>query len=293
MLSRVARRVARPALQPSLGSAAAPAAPLSSLSSTASLDASFDLRGRNAIVTGASSGLGNHFARVLASRGCRVAVLARREERLSELVALMNNDNGECVRDSFARRLDVTDTGQVGEVLRNVGEELGGQIDIVVNNAGVGDGTMALDTTEDEYDRIMDTNQKGCFFVAQAAAAEMVRAGNAGSIINVASVAAFKTLPGLCVYSASKAGLVHMTRGLATEWARHGIRVNAICPGYISTEMNAPLWETEAGKRIIKQVPQRRLGTEQDLDGALMLLASDAGAFMTGACINVDGGLSL
>ena len=255
------------------------------------------LAGRVALVTGASSGLGLHFSRVLAGAGASVAVCARRTERLKDLVQQIESAGG--MARAFA--LDVTDVRSVRSCFGKVAEDLGG-IHVCVNNAGVAEAKPALALDEEDWDWTADTNLKGAFFVAQAAAAAMREEGNhtgaasapggegGGSIINVASVAGLRTLGNLSAYCATKAGLLHLTQQLAQEWARYGVRVNAIAPGYIETDMNKEFFATEAGQRLIQGIPQRRLGEAGDLDGALMLLATDAGKFMTGSTIAVDGG---
>ncbi|MCQ0989276.1 SDR family oxidoreductase [Jiella marina] len=240
----------------------------------------FDLSGKTALVTGASGGLGAHAARVLAMAGAAVTLGARREGALSEVVESIEGEGGT----ARAISLDVTDAKSVEAAFA------GEAFDIVINNAGVTATTFAIDLSEDEWDKILDTNLKGAFLVAQAAAKALKAAGKGGAIVNIASILGLRVAAGLMPYAVSKAGLVQMTRATALEWARFGIRVNALCPGYIETPLNADFFATDAGKAMIKRIPQRRLGQESDLDGALLLLCSDAGAYITGAELAVDGG---
>jgi NAD(P)-dependent dehydrogenase (short-subunit alcohol dehydrogenase family) len=228
---------------------------------------SFGLEGKTALVTGASSGLGEHFARTLAAQGTRMILTARRSDLLQSLAASLP--------DARAMALDVQDASSIDRLWQEVGA-----VDILVNNAGVAGGGPLLDQDEAEWDRIMDTNARGAYLVARGAARAMVAAGRRGSIINVASILGLRQAAQVGPYAISK----------AAEWARHGIRVNALCPGYISTPLNAAFWEMDAGKALIGRIPQRRLGQPEDLDGALLLLASDLGAYITGAELVVDGG---
>ncbi|MFN3614993.1 MAG: SDR family oxidoreductase [Rubrimonas sp.] len=238
------------------------------------------LAGRSALGTGASSGLGAHFARLLAGHGVAVTAAARRVERVQALCADIAAQGGR----AEALRMDVADPASVAAALD------GRRFDIVVNNAGVTLSRAALDHDAAAVDAIIDTNLKGAFHVARAAAATMRAAAMPGAIVNVASILGLRVAGHVAAYAASKAGLVQLTRALALEWARHGIRVNALCPGYIETELNRDFFATEAGQALIRRVPQRRLGRPQDLDGALLLLVSDMGGFITGADLAVDGG---
>ncbi len=236
-------------------------------------------------MTGASSGLGEHFARTLAANGAQVVLAARREERLAALVAEIGAAGGRAV----AVRMDVTD----GESVRAgfaTAAELVGPVDVTINNAGISAPGGSLELPEAEWDRVVDTNLRGAWLVAQTAARQLVAAGRPGRIVNIASIVGLRTIGQLAPYAAAKAGLIHLTRTLAMEWARHSIQVNAIAPGYFETDINREFWATPAGKRLIERIPQRRLGKPRDLDGALLLLASGAGAFMTGSVIVVDGG---
>ncbi|MCW5892095.1 MAG: glucose 1-dehydrogenase [bacterium] len=245
----------------------------------------FDLSGRVALVTGASSGLGLHFARTLAAHGASVAVAARRRERLAALVGTITAAGGR----ALAVPLDVEDGASVRAAVAAATDEMG-PIDVLVNNAGLAITTPALDVAEADWDRVMNTDLRGAWLVAQAVARTLVAAGRGGSIVNVASITGLRPVGHLPAYAAAKAGLIHLTRVLAMEWARHDVRVNAIAPGYIETEMNRDFWSTPAGRRLVDRIPQRRVGRPADLDGALLLLASDASRFMTGSLVVVDGG---
>lgn len=247
-----------------------------------------DLSGKVALITGASSGLGARFAKVLASAGATVALAARRVERLKELRAEIDADGGE----AHVYQLDVTDLASVRGCIARVEQDFK-KIDILVNNSGVSATARITDTTEEDYDFVMNTNAKGAFFVAQQTAKVMIAHKTAGRIINIASVAGMKVMSQLSVYCMSKAAVVHMTRAMALEWGRHGINVNAICPGYIVTEINAAHFETEAGQKLVSLLPRRRAGKPEDLDGILMLLASDESRFVNGAAITADDGLAV
>ncbi len=254
-------------------------------SATAGMEQRFRLDGKVALVTGASSGLGEHFALTLAAAGAAVALAARRTDRLRELAARAAERG---VR-AHVVAMDVTRRASVAEGFDAVQSELG-PVSVIVNNAGVAVSEKALALDEASWDRVIETNLKGAWLVAQAAAQRMVEAGCGGSIVNVASIAAFRVAGAIAPYAASKAGLVQLTRALALEWARHGIRVNAIAPGYIVTDINREFFTSPAGEAMVKRIPQRRLGRPEDLDGALLLLASDASRYMTGSTVVVDGG---
>jgi len=249
------------------------------------MSSSPDLRDRPALVTGASGGLGAHFARTLARHGAPVALAARRVERLEALAEEIRGDGGEAV----AVELDVTDTRSVADALADA-ERVIGTVRILINNSGIASPAAVLETGDEDWRRVLDTNLTGAFLVAREAARRMVAAKQAGSIVNIASILGFGVISGLASYAASKAGLKHLTEAMALELARHRIRVNAIAPGYIETDMNRAFFRSEAGQAMIKRIPQRRLGQPQDLDGALLLLASDASDFITGATLVVDGG---
>jgi NAD(P)-dependent dehydrogenase (short-subunit alcohol dehydrogenase family) len=241
----------------------------------------FDLSGKTALVTGASSGLGAHFAKCLGQAGATVVLAARRADRLKSLQA-------ELAAASIKARaveLDVTSGGAVTAAL-----DAAGPIDILVNNAGISIVKPALEMPEKDWDAVVDTNLRGAWLMAQGAAKRWVADKRPGVIVNIGSILGLRTIGQVAPYNASKAGLIHLTRALAMEWARYGIRVNAICPGYIETEMNSDFWKTPGGQRLIERIPQRRIGQPEHLDGALLLLASDAGEFMTGSVVTVDGG---
>ena len=248
----------------------------------------FNLSGKVALVTGASSGLGARFAKVLADAGATVALAARRVERLKELRAEIDAEGGE----AHVYELDVTSVSSIRACVGQVEEDLK-KIDILVNNSGVSSQGRILDVTEEDYDYVMTTNTKGAFFVAQQVAHLMTAQKTQGRIINIASVAGLRALSQLSVYSISKAAVVHMTRAMAVEWGRYGINVNAICPGYIETEMAADFLTTEAGQRFVASMPRKRFGVPADLDALLLMLCSGAASrFINGAIINADDGFT-
>jgi NAD(P)-dependent dehydrogenase (short-subunit alcohol dehydrogenase family) len=240
-----------------------------------------DLSGKSALITGASGGLGLHFAKVLSGHGARVTLAARRAEALEAGRKQIVDAGGT----AEVLALDVADAGSVGDTFARLPPFY-----IVVNNAGISGAGRAMDLSERDWDAVMDVNLKGAFLVAQAAARAMKEGERGGSIVNIASIAGLRVAGDLSAYAASKAGLIQLTKALALEWARFGIRVNALCPGYIETDINRDFFATPAGEAMVKRIPQRRLGRPEDLDGALLLLASDAGRYMTGSVIAVDGG---
>ncbi|MCS6879304.1 MAG: glucose 1-dehydrogenase [Geminicoccaceae bacterium] len=246
---------------------------------------SADLSGKVALVTGASSGLGLHMARTLARAGAAVALAARRLERIEAEARPLRAEG----RRAVAVPLDVTDPRSVEEGLARARAALG-TVTVLVNNAGIAHTDRALELPPATFRSVLATNLEGAFLVAQAAARAMIEAKVGGSIVNVASILGFRVAGRVAAYAASKAGLVRLTEALALEWARFGIRVNALAPGYIETDLNREFFASEAGKAMIARVPQRRLGRMEDLDGPLLLLASDASAYMTGTTIVVDGG---
>ncbi len=245
----------------------------------------YRLDGQVALITGASRGLGRHFARTLSRAGAKVAACGRSKDLLQELIEEITADGGS----AWSFRLDVTDSANVAATVKSVTENLG-PINILVNNAGIAIIKPALDVGEADWDTVIDTNLKGVWLVAHAVAQEMVKNGTGGKIINIASVASTTVLGRASSYCASKAGVTQLTRALAVEWARYGIQVNAIAPGYIGTDMNKEFFDSALGHKVVERIPQRKIGTPGDLDGALMLLASDASRFMTGSVILVDGG---
>jgi NAD(P)-dependent dehydrogenase (short-subunit alcohol dehydrogenase family) len=245
----------------------------------------FSLAGKTALVTGASSGLGHHFAQTLSGAGAKVVLAARRVDRLAALAETIRSTGGQ----AHVVALDVTDGAAVTSAFAE-GEKALGPIDIVVNNAGIPSHSWALKTSEEEWRAVMAVNLDGVFRVAQAAGRRMVAAGRPGSIINIASILGIAVMKTLAPYSASKAAVISLTRSMALELARSGIRVNAIAPGYFATEINGDFWLTAAGQKMVAGIPFGRIGNLAELDGPLLLLASDAGAFMTGSTLTVDGG---
>lgn len=248
----------------------------------------FVLDGKVALVTGASSGLGRQFALTLAKAGAKVAIAARRAEKLDELAQEIAQFDGR----AMPVTCDVTDLDSVQAAVAAAETELG-PISILINNSGVAAQKKIVDTEEGDYDFVMDTNVKGAYFVAREVAKAMIRHDIPGRIVNIASVAGLKVLKQLSVYCMSKAAVVQMTKAMAMEWGSHGINVNAICPGYIETEMNREFWATESGMRMIKGLPRQRVGDPDDLDGLILLLCSDDSRFINGAIIAADDGLSV
>ena len=246
----------------------------------------FDLTGRRALVTGASSGLGRHFAEVLADAGAAVVLAARRVNHLDAAVATLRARGAA----AFAVEVDVTDRCSVRTALARAAEQLHGPADVLVNNAGVTDTKRALEFDDADWNRIIATNLTGAWTVAQESARALAAANVGGSIINVTSILATRVAGGVSPYCASKAGLRHLTQALALELARFRIRVNSLAPGYIATELNREFLASKAGETLQSRIPARRFGSLADLDGALLLLASDAGSYMSGSEIVVDGG---
>jgi len=252
-----------------------------------------NLKEKVALVTGASSGLGERFARVLAANGALVVLAARRVERLKELRAQIESAGGE----AHVVALDVTDQDAIGAAVEEVAGTVG-PIDILVNNSGVSTQQRLTEVAPTDFDHVFGTNVRGAFFVAQAVARQMIGRAKAtpnfqGRIVNIASVAGLRVLPQIGLYCMSKAAVLHMTRAQALEWGRYGINVNAICPGYIRTEINDEHWDTEAGKKLIGLLPRRRIGEAADLDGTLLLLVAEESRFVNGAIITVDDGMSI
>ena len=255
-----------------------------------------DLSGRIAFVTGASSGLGAQFARTLARAGAGVVLASRRIEKLKELRARIEGEGG----DAHVVELDVTDHDSIKAAVAHAETEMG-SIDILVNNSGVSTTQRLQDVAPEDYDYVFDTNVKGAFFVAQEVGKRMLARSQGaapgsftgGRIINVASMAGLKVLPQIGVYCMSKAAVVHMTRAMAMEWGRFGINTNAVCPGYIDTEINHHHWNTEQGKKLMDMLPRKRVGQPQDLDALIVMLASDQSHFINGAIIAADDGFAV
>jgi NAD(P)-dependent dehydrogenase (short-subunit alcohol dehydrogenase family) len=244
-----------------------------------------DLGGAAALVTGASSGLGAHFARLLAANGAKVALAARRLDRLTALAGEIEGRGGR----ALPVECDVTAPASVEAAVSAAETELG-PITILINNSGIAVAKRVLETSETEWDQVLDTNLKGAFLMAQAVARHLKALGRPGTIVNIASIVGLRSMGQLASYAASKAGLIHLTRNLALELAPLGIRVNALAPGYIETDLNRDFLAGPAGQAIAKRIPTGRFGQPDDLDGALLLLASDAGRYINGAVIPVDGG---
>jgi 3-oxoacyl-[acyl-carrier protein] reductase len=245
----------------------------------------FDLTGRVAMVTGASSGLGVRFAEVLAGAGATVALVARRTDRLAAVKARIEKAGGR----ALAIPADVVDRGAMRKAFDEA-QAAFGCVSILVNNAGIAHSTRAVELTEEEWQRVVAINLDAVFFWSQEAARRMLAAGEHGAIINIASVLGFGVAKGTAAYAVAKAGVVQLTRALGLELAFKGVRVNAIAPGWIVTDINRDYLTSEAGAALKREIPVGRFGEERDLDGALLLLASDAGRFMAGTTIVVDGG---
>lgn len=251
-----------------------------------------NFEGKIALITGASSGLGARFAKVLAMGGAQVVLAARRIDRLKELRAEIEADGGA----AHVVSLDVTDYASIKSAIAHAETEAG-PIDILVNNSGVSTTQRLLDVTPDDFAFVMDTNLRGAFFVAQEAAKRMIARAKGDPkkqhrIINIASVGGLRVMPQLGVYCMSKAGVIQMTKAMAVEWGRYGINVNAICPGYITTELNRDHLAGEQGHKLIEMLPRKRMGKPEDLDGLLLLLAAEESHFMNGAIITADDGLT-
>jgi 3-oxoacyl-[acyl-carrier protein] reductase len=245
----------------------------------------FDLTGETALVTGASSGLGRRFARVLAANGARVVLVARRADRLAAIRDEIVDRGGQAI----AVEADVTSRAAMARAFDKA-EEAFGAVTILVNNAGIAHSGRAVDLPEEEWRRILSTDLDAVFFCAQEAARRLLAAKKKGAIVNIASVLGFGVAKGVAAYATAKAGVVQLTKALALEWAFRGIRVNAIAPGWFVTEINEDYLASDEGKAMTRSIPMGRFGAEGDLDGALLLLASKAGGYLTGATIVVDGG---
>jgi len=257
---------------------------------------SIDLSGRVAFVTGASSGLGAQFARTLARAGAGVVLASRRVEKLKDLRAQIEAEG----EDAHVVALDVTSLDSIKSAVAHAETEMG-SIDILVNNSGVSTTQRIQDVTEEDYDYVFDTNLRGSFFVAQEVGKRMLaRARGAapgtytgGRIINIASTGGLRVLPQIAVYAMSKAALIHMTKAMALEWGRFGINVNAICPGYIDTELNHHHWDTEQGRKLVQMLPRKRVGQPEWLDALIVMLASKESHFVNGAVIAADDGFGV
>jgi len=257
---------------------------------------SIDLSGRVAFITGASSGLGRQFARTLASAGAAVVLASRRVDKLKDLRAIIDAEGG----DAHVIELDVTDHASIKSAVAHAETEVG-SIDILVNNSGVSTTQRLQEVSPEDYDFMFDTNVKGAFFVAQEVGKRMLaRAKGAapgsftgGRILNIASVAGLRVLPQIGVYCMSKAAVIQMTKAMALEWGKFGINVNALCPGYIDTEINHHHWQTDAGQKLVQMMPRKRVGQPQDLDAMLVMLCSDQSHFINGAVIAADDGFGL
>jgi len=249
---------------------------------------SFDLSDQVALVTGASSGIGRHLALLLAAAGAKVALAARRSDLLTEVTREIEAEGGTAV----PIVLDVTNPDSVAAAVAEAERALG-PVNLLVNNAGVTIAKPVLEHTEADWDQVLDTNLKGAWLITREFAAHLVARGRPGRVVNIASILAERAIPQGPSYCAAKAGLVHLTHVLAMELARYGILVNALAPGFIETDLTRAFLRSEAGKRLQARIPLRRLGRPDDLDGAMLLLASPAGAYLTGAVITVDGGHSV
>lgn len=248
----------------------------------------FDVSQQTILITGASQGLGRRFARVLSAHGAAVVLAARQIGKLKDLAEELVAKGGRAV----AVEMDVTNNASIAAAIDSAESKLG-PVSVLINNAGIAIEKLAVEQTEADWDAVVGANLKGAYFAATEVARRMIGRQQEGNIINVASVLGLGVTKFLSPYSASKAGLIHVTKSLALELAPNKIRVNALAPGYIDTEMNHAFWSTPAGERLTKAIPQRRVGTESDLDGAIMLLASTASRYMTGSVITVDGGYLL
>lgn len=257
---------------------------------------SMDLSGRVALVTGASGGLGAQFAKTLSRAGAAVVLASRRMDKLKDLRAQIEAEGG----DAHVVMLDVTDTASIKSAVAHAETEVG-PIDILVNNSGVSTTQRIQDVAEEDYDFIFNTNVKGAFFVGQEVGKRMLArargtapgAFSGGRIINIASMAGLRVLPQIGVYCMSKAAVVQMTKAMALEWGKFGINVNAICPGYIDTDINHHHWETEQGKKLVQMLPRKRIGNPEDLDALLVMLASGQSHFINGAVIAADDGFGI
>jgi len=248
----------------------------------------FDVSKEIILITGASQGLGRQFARVLSAHGAAVALAARQTAKLKTLEQEINAKGGRAV----AVAMDVTDTASIAGAI-DAAEAALGPITVLINNAGIAVEKLAIDQTEEDWDAVIGANLKGAYFAATEIARRMIARKQGGNIVNIASVLGLSVMKFLSPYTISKAGIVQATKAMALELAGSGIRVNALAPGYIDTEMNHEFWTTPAGEKLTKRIPQRRVGSESDLDGTILLLASSASRYMTGSVVTVDGGFLL
>ncbi|KPG01255.1 2-deoxy-D-gluconate 3-dehydrogenase [Rhodopseudomonas sp. AAP120] len=252
------------------------------------MDQLFDVSNEVILVTGASQGLGRQFARVLAERGAAVVLAARQTDKLKALEQEIKDKGGRAV----AVQMDVTDLASMASALDQAEAALG-PVTVLINNAGVATEKLAVDTSEADWDKVIGANLKGAYFLATEVARRMIARQQGGNIVNIASVLGQSVLKFVSPYAISKAGIIQATKAMALELASSRIRVNALAPGYIDTDINRDLWATPAGEKLIKSIPQRRVGHESDLDGAILLLSSNASRYMTGSVVTVDGGFLL
>ncbi|MEJ8856594.1 SDR family NAD(P)-dependent oxidoreductase [Variovorax robiniae] len=244
------------------------------------------LQGQRILITGASSGLGDHFARLAARCGAKVVIAARRKARLEALAADLPALGAQQVT---VIELDVSSEASVVSAFDTMAAT-GELPDVVINNAGIASEGLAMKQSIASFDDVIATNLRGVWLVATEAARRWKAAKRGGAIVNIASIQGERVMAGVAAYSASKAAVIHLTKSLALEWARFGIRVNGLMPGYIRTEMTEAAWDTPLGQELIQRIPMQRLGKPEELDGALLLLATPASSWMTGSLIAVDGG---
>ena len=252
-----------------------------------------NLDGKVAMITGASSGLGARFSKILANAGAQVILASRRVDRLKDLRAEIESNGGA----AYVLELDVTDNESIFKAFNEVEHEIG-VIDILINNSGVSTTQKLIDVSPEDYSYVMNTNLKGAFFIAQKTAKLMLKRAKENPnlqyrIINIASVAGLKVLSKIGIYCISKSGLIQMTKSMALEWGKYGINVNAICPGYIETEINTEYFNSENGKKLIEKLPRKRVGVPENLDGLVLLLSSDSANFINGSIISADDGFAV